>query len=203
MELLNDTTLFAIVASLLHVINYNATAQLEYNTRFFTKALGKHAIYYYAVYLVASALLRDHFINEAMKQSENSFGILPSAISLYLGSILFIGGFLLNLWTLKALGIKGMYNGDSFGFLMKAPVTDGPYKYFNDPQYFGTTVAFVGSAIYYRSLPGFIIAFFVGVFFYLSVRFVEGPHLQRIYSKQSKKTKAPSSAPVRILPRRK
>ncbi len=48
-----------------------------------------------------------------------------------------------------------MYNGDSFGYLFDAPVTDGPYQYFNDPQYVGTTVAFIGSAIYYRSILGF------------------------------------------------
>ncbi len=37
----------------------------------------------------------------------------------------------------KALGLKGMYNGDSFGYLMDARVTSGPYKYFTDPQYVG------------------------------------------------------------------
>jgi hypothetical protein len=151
-------TLAALVASFLHVTNYNATAHLEYNTRIFTKVslltfpcitisltphttlltssafqyplltlltpytptllmppfthstphstrtaplhltlrltlhlsphstphstphtlklhlkvIGKHAIYVYAVYLILSALVRDHFINEAMKSTENS-----------------------------------------------------------------------------------------------------------------------------------
>ena len=37
-------------------------------------------------------------------------------------TVLFVAGVLLNLWTLQALGIKGMYNGDSFGHLMKEPV---------------------------------------------------------------------------------
>jgi len=39
-----------------------------------------------------------------------------------LSTVLFVAGVLLNLWTLQALGIKGMYNGDSFGHLMKEPV---------------------------------------------------------------------------------
>ena len=82
-------------------------------------------------------------------------------------------GILLNIWTLQALGIKGMtsccsarhgipadcwpgmYNGDSFGWLMDAPVTGGPYTFFNDPQYVGTTAAMLGSAVYYNSLNGY------------------------------------------------
>eukprot|EP00026_Physarum_polycephalum_P018554 Phypoly_transcript_20186.p1 GENE.Phypoly_transcript_20186~~Phypoly_transcript_20186.p1 ORF type:complete len:198 (+),score=23.30 Phypoly_transcript_20186:89-682(+) len=186
-KFLDTPTLTAIIASVLHVTNYNATAHLEYNTRIFSKILGKHAIYIYAVYLVASALVRDHFINEAMKFSQNSLVLLPHDVASVLGTGLFIFGILLNLWTLQALGIKGMYNGDSFGFLMDAPVTGGPYKFFNDPQYFGTTAAFLGSAIYYQSRSGYIIAAVVGLIFYISVKFIEGPHLNRIYSAKNKK----------------
>lgn len=48
-----------------------------------------------------------------------------------------------------------MYNGDSFGWLMDAPVTGGPYTFFNDPQYVGTTAAMLGSAVYYNSVNGY------------------------------------------------
>jgi len=44
------------------VANYNITAQFEHHTRRITKLLGPNAVYYYAVYLILSALLRDHFI---------------------------------------------------------------------------------------------------------------------------------------------
>jgi Phospholipid methyltransferase len=47
----------------------------------------------------------------------------------YVGGGFFVYGVLLNLWTLQALGIKGMYNGDSFGHLMDAPVVNGPFRY--------------------------------------------------------------------------
>jgi len=79
-----------------------------------------------------------------------------------------------------------MYNGDSFGHLFDAPVTGGPYQYFNDPQYVGTTLAMVGSTVYYRSLVGFAVAVVMGIVFWVSVRFVEGPHMQRIYSQKRK-----------------
>ena len=90
-----------------------------------------------------------------------------------IGGTLFVLGFALNLWTLQALGIKGMYNGDSFGWLFDAPVTGGPYQYFSDPQYVGTTAAAVGSAFYYRSVDGFLLAVAMGIVFYISVHYVE------------------------------
>jgi len=177
----DQVTVTAVVASLLHVVNYNATAHLEHRTRIFTRIIGRHAVYCYAVYLVLSALLRDYFINQAVAASQNTLVLFSPHVAFFLGGALFVGGFLLNLWTLKALGIKGMYNGDSFGFLMKELVTDGPYAYFNDPQYVGTAGAFLGAAIYNQSLNGYVIAVAVGIIFYLSAKFVEGPHMAQIY----------------------
>ncbi len=48
-----------------------------------------------------------------------------------------------------------MYNGDSFGYLLKKPVSGGPYKYFDDPQYFGTTLCLLGYAIKHQSRIGY------------------------------------------------
>ncbi|KAJ3325944.1 hypothetical protein HDV06_002329 [Boothiomyces sp. JEL0866] len=133
----------AALAIILHVVNYNATAQIEHATRIFTKAIGKNAVYYYAVYLVASALVRDHFIQQAVILDQGSFVFAAKPVMQALGWTSGAIGILMNLWTLKALGIKGMYNGDSFGFLMDAPVTDGPYKYMQEPQYNGTTIVLI------------------------------------------------------------
>eukprot|EP01027_Heterolobosea_sp_BB2_P009337 GEZU01013773.1.p2 GENE.GEZU01013773.1~~GEZU01013773.1.p2 ORF type:complete len:104 (+),score=31.71 GEZU01013773.1:27-314(+) len=81
---------------------------------------------------------------------------------------------------------KGMYNGDSFGWIMDAPVTTGPYVYFNDPQYVGTTLALLGYAVQYQSLVGYVLTVCMGVVFWISVKFVEGPHMHRIYSNKKK-----------------
>lgn len=99
--------------------------------------LGKFAIYIYAVYLVCSALLRDHYINIALQMNSNTVlapfvfpseplaksNLLDDNVAKIIGTTLFVVGIFLNLWTLKVLGIKGMYNGDSFGYLFDAPVT--------------------------------------------------------------------------------
>ncbi|GJJ78162.1 phosphatidylethanolamine/phosphatidyl-N-methylethanolamine N-methyltransferase [Entomortierella parvispora] len=176
----------AILSMILHVANYNVTARFEYNTHGFTKAIGKNAIYFYAVYLILSALVRDHFIHLAVGPDAGSFIIFPAAVATVLGAVCFVSGALLNLWTLKSLGIKGMYNGDSFGFLFDAPVTDGPYQYMSDPQYVGTTLSLVGTAIYYQSLIGYVLAADMYIIFWVSVLFFEGPHMNRIYSQKPK-----------------
>lgn len=174
--------LMASGAIVLHVLNYNATAQIEHRTRLFSKLLGRNAIYIYAVYLVISALIRDHFIQLALRADQGSLDLELKPLS----GFLFVVGVLLNIWTLKALGVKGMYNGDSFGFLMDAPVTDGPYAFLNEPQYVGTALCLLGSSLYYQSLNGLILTAFLYFVFMLSVVFVEGPHMKRLYSKKQK-----------------
>eukprot|EP01096_Ripella_sp_DP13-Kostka_P003122 TRINITY_DN1447_c0_g1_i1.p2 TRINITY_DN1447_c0_g1~~TRINITY_DN1447_c0_g1_i1.p2 ORF type:complete len:192 (+),score=66.34 TRINITY_DN1447_c0_g1_i1:33-578(+) len=179
-----DQLVIATLGIVLHVVHYNASARIEHKTRIYTKVLGKNAIYYYGVLLIVSALFRDFLIEKALETDKNSFELLPGPVALWISIALFVFGFGLNLWTLKALGFKGMYNGDSFGFLMDAPVTGGPYKYFNDPQYVGTTIAMLGSAVYAQSLHGYLLTVVMGLVFYVSVVFFEGPHLTRIYSKK-------------------
>jgi len=94
-----------------------------------------------------------------------------------------------------------MYNGDSFGFLFDTPVTGGPYRFLSDPQYVGTTMAALGSSIAYRSVNGFVLAIVIGFTFYLSVKFVEGPHLRRIY-RNAKSKQTTSSNKNKASPKR-
>ncbi|KAJ3303276.1 hypothetical protein HDV03_004014 [Kappamyces sp. JEL0829] len=186
-----QSVLTASAAIVLHVFNYNATARLEHATGLLTRVLGGRnvAIYLYALYLVGSALIRDHFIQIALQQDRNSLEtLLPPSVTI-VGAIAFASGVLLNLWTLHALGIKGMYNGDSFGWLMEAPVTSGPYRWMDEPQYNGTTLALVGSALWYRSLDGLVLAAVLYLVFMVSVHFFERPHMLRLYANKSKKSK--------------
>eukprot|EP01104_Vermistella_antarctica_P002915 TRINITY_DN1309_c4_g1_i1.p1 TRINITY_DN1309_c4_g1~~TRINITY_DN1309_c4_g1_i1.p1 ORF type:complete len:194 (+),score=30.26 TRINITY_DN1309_c4_g1_i1:187-768(+) len=178
--------LVASLAIALHVANYNITAQVEYSTRIITKVFGRHAVFGYALFLVLSALIRDEFVSACVDADANSLVLLPEHIATPLGWLIFVLGFLLNLWTLKALGIKGMYNGDSFGWVMSAPVTDGPYVYWNDPQYVGTVAAMFGYALLRQSANGYALTVVMAVVFFVSVKFVEGPHMNRIYSNKKK-----------------
>jgi len=172
----------------LHVAHYNFTAQLEHKTRIFTKMIGKNAVYYYAVLLIVWACVRDYYIMKALEVDENSLILFPDGVNKIVGAIVSLIGFGINIWTLSALGVKGMYNGDSFGYLFDEPVTTGPYKYMSDPQYVGTFIAAIGSAIMYQSLAGYVLAFAVYAVFLLSVKFIEGPHMRRLYAGKQKKS---------------
>ncbi|OUM66845.1 hypothetical protein PIROE2DRAFT_5825 [Piromyces sp. E2] len=172
----------------LHVAHYNFTAQLEHKTRIFTKTLGSNAIYIYGGLLIFWACVRDWYIMKALEVDRNSVSvnfvlirnnsvlmIFPTGVDTIVGGALSLIGFGINIWTLSALGFKGMYNGDSFGYLFDEPVTTGPYKYMSDPQYVGTFIAAIGSAVMYQSIAGY-------------VKFVEGPHMRRLYAGKQKKS---------------
>ncbi|KAJ3149513.1 hypothetical protein HDU86_006918 [Geranomyces michiganensis] len=186
----------AAIAIVLHVANYNATAQLEHHTRIFTKIFRSPAVYIYALYLVGSALVRDHYIMQAIETDANSYVLFTRDMSELIGHALIAIGVLLNIWTLKALGIKGMYNGDSFGYLMSAPVTSGPYRLFSDPQYVGTTLALLGYAVKFQSLRGYVLTAIMYATFWVSVKFVEGPHMKLLYGSKSATGSSPASASV-------
>lgn len=75
-----------------------------------------------------------------------------------------------------------MYNGDSFGYIKKKPVTGGPYRFFDDPQYLGTTVVLLGYTVLNQSRIGYGLTGIIYLVFNMSVAFIEGPHMKRIYS---------------------
>ncbi|KAI9001710.1 phospholipid methyltransferase-domain-containing protein [Gaertneriomyces semiglobifer] len=174
----------AAAAIVLHVANYNLTARLEHSTRIFTKIFRSSAIYLYAVYLIVSALVRDHYVMQAVESSTNSYILFTKHDATLIGNGLITFGILLNIWVVKSLGIKGTYNGDSFGYLMDAPVTGGPFRFFNDPQYVGTTAALLGYAVKHQSIVGYALTAVLWVVFSLSVKLFEGPHMNRIYAKK-------------------
>jgi len=85
------------------------------------------------------------------------------------------------------------YENESFGWVMDAPVVDGPYQYFSDPQYVGTTFALLGHAVAERSPLGLskrllralimrecdidvssiVLTVVLGIVFAISVKFLE------------------------------
>ncbi|KAJ3003795.1 hypothetical protein HKX48_001556 [Thoreauomyces humboldtii] len=189
----------AAIAIVAHVANYNATAQLEHYTRIFTKArliFRSPAVYLYAVYLIVSALVRDHYVMRAIEGDVNSYVLFTYDMAHLIGNALIGSGIALNIWTLKALGVKGMYNGDSFGHLMSAPVTDGPYTFFSDPQYVGTTLALLGYAVKFQSVTGYALTAVLYATFWISAKFIETPHMLELYKNAGKKTTVTKKATV-------
>ena len=158
--------------------------------------MGSNAVYYYAVYLLISAAIRDKFINDAIMADQGSLHIFSTELSKTVGSLLVCFGVFLNLWTLSVLGVKGMYNGinifysgDSFGFLMDSIVTTGPFVYLDDPQYIGTSIASLGASLYFKSVVGLKLTLIMYSVFRVSAKYVEGPHLKALYDKRITRSK--------------
>ena len=80
-----------------------------------------------------------------------------------------------------------MYNGDAFGYLLPKRITSGPYKWFDDPQYFGTTLCLLGYAIKHQSRIGYGLTGVMYLVFSFSVMLCEGPLSAKIYAEREKK----------------
>ncbi|KAJ3227902.1 hypothetical protein HK099_008312 [Clydaea vesicula] len=171
--------LISIFFIVFHVLFYNSIARLEFNTKIFTKIFGRSAVYVNALLLILSALIRDHYVMRTILLDAGSKPFFDLETSYFIGSTLCYLGIFLNLWTLYTLGFIGMYNGDSFGYLMDAPVSGGPYVMFDDPQYFGTTMVLLGYAIINQSRLGYGLAGVLYIVFHLSVSILEGPHMEK------------------------
>ena len=52
-----------------------------------------------------------------------------------------------------ALGITGTFLGDYFGILMDHRVEGFPFNILRDPMYVGSTMCFLGGALWWVSLP--------------------------------------------------
>ncbi|TPX43425.1 hypothetical protein SeLEV6574_g05064 [Synchytrium endobioticum] len=160
-------------------------AQIEYTTHIMTRAIGRNAVYYYSALIFTLSLIRDYYVLRCMERDAASLKVDPDT-AFSIGYALILVGLFLNFWVLQVLGVRGMYNGDSFGFLFDAPITNGPFQFFSDPQYVGASMAFLGYAIKVRSTVGLGLALVAMSTYFISVNFIENPHMHRIYSNAAK-----------------
>jgi phosphatidylethanolamine N-methyltransferase len=73
--------------------------------------------------------------------------------------------------SIYALGVTGTYLGDYFGILMSSRVTGFPFNVLNDPMYVGSTLAFAGGALLYRSPAGLGISALVWVVYAIALKY--------------------------------
>jgi len=65
--------------------------------------------------------------------------------------ILLVGGGQVLVWSSTwQLGITGTFLGDYFGILMDNRVTSFPFNIIENPMYIGSTLSFVGVALWYE-----------------------------------------------------
>jgi len=91
-----------------------------------------------------------------------------------------------------ALGVTGTYLGDYFGILMDHKVESFPFNVTDAPMYYGSTMSFLGGALWYGSPGGVFLTGVVFVAYSLALRF-EDPFTTMIYTNREKERSKKSS----------
>lgn len=181
---------------------WNSVAQNEYRHKTITKLLGNRP--YYGCYLLGASIfllgiLRDHLYNQALiKQPINGYLALPFVK--YFGGLLIVAGQILVLSSMYALGVTGTYLGDYFGILMPHIVTGFPFNVVSDPMYFGSSLSFIGVALWFAKPAGLILSVLLSVVYVIALKF-ESPFTAEIYKKAASAT-ASSSSTTKTAPKK-
>lgn len=101
----------------------------------------------------------------------------------YLGTIVFLIGFIIMLWCIISFAIKGR------GTLSPADPTQklvvlGLYRFSRNPMYVGVVGMLIGEAIYFQSINLCVYAFVVFAGFHLFVLLHEEPRLKRDFGEE-------------------
>lgn len=92
---------------------------------------------------------------------------------------------MLVLSSMWALGVTGTYLGDYFGILMDDIVTGFPFNVTNNPMYYGSTLSFLGTALWFGKPAGVLVTVFVLLMYLIALRFEE-PFTAEIYAKRER-----------------
>lgn len=103
--------------------------------------------------------------------------------------MLVICGNILVLSSMWALGITGTYLGDYFGILMDEMVTGFPFNVTDAPMYYGSTMSFLGTALWFGKPVGVVLTGLVFVVYKVALSF-EDPFTAGIYAKREREEKA-------------
>lgn len=179
-----QTAIFFIVFNPLY---WNFGARLEYNTKLLSKlSLGskKLAVYLFSLSVFSLGIVRDETYREAIQLQKTS-PFLDTPFFTLLGAACFGIGSVFVLSSMYKLGIVGTYLGDHFGFLKKERITDFPFNYLDNPMYDGSSLCFLGTALFYAKPAGIWCSLLVYAM-YRVVELIEEPFTAKIYSNDAK-----------------
>ncbi|KAL2419721.1 Phosphatidyl-N-methylethanolamine N-methyltransferase [Exophiala dermatitidis] len=174
----------AAAAIAFNPIFWNVVARLEYNTHFLTKIFRSpyYGCYALAVTIFSLGILRDSLYKSALDEQP----LYPPLHQPVLGAVLFAIGNVLVLSSMWALGVTGTYLGDYFGILMDHKVEGFPFNVTGAPMYWGSTLSFLGTALYAGRAAGVLLTLEVFVMYWIALKF-EDPFTAQIYAKKESK----------------
>ncbi|KAI9804351.1 MAG: Phosphatidyl-N-methylethanolamine N-methyltransferase [Piccolia ochrophora] len=162
----------------------------EYRHKFMTKAFGGNsrlACYVLAGTIFSLGIFRDLLYERALRH-QPSHPLLDTPIATYLAYALLAAGNTLVLSSMWALGITGTFLGDYFGILMEDRVTSFPFNVTGAPMYYGSTLSFLGTALWFGKPAGFLLTLEVLAVYSVALWF-EDPFTGEIYAKRERERK--------------
>ncbi|THU80263.1 phospholipid methyltransferase [Dendrothele bispora CBS 962.96] len=182
-----DWTKSSLYASMLSIsappVLWNLVARNEFRRRTLAKYIGPHAgCITLATIIFAVGLYREVLYIKALDdQPEYSLlrGFKTAAFW-----ILLVTSNLLLITSFSGLGFYGTFFGDHFGILKEERVTRFPFSVLDDPMYVGSTIYFVGIAVWYERPAGLMLSLYAALNYYIALKF-ERPFTNMIYGKQN------------------
>ncbi|KAL4785092.1 phospholipid methyltransferase-domain-containing protein [Aspergillus varians] len=178
-----DTLKYAALSVAFNPIFWNIVARAEYRSHYLTRIFGSpyYGCYFLAVTIFSLGILRDHIYQLAL-EDQPYYAPVHQPI---LGVAIFAVGSVLVLSSMYSLGVTGTYLGDYFGILMDAPVTGFPFSVTGSPMYWGSTLNFLGVALYRGKVAGILITAQVFVLYWFALKW-EDPFTAEIYAKRER-----------------
>ncbi|EME87613.1 uncharacterized protein MYCFIDRAFT_62485 [Pseudocercospora fijiensis CIRAD86] len=169
---------------------WNLAARSEYRNKTITKLAGgnpRYGCYALAVTIFSIGLIRDALYERALR-AQPSHPALEGFLSQGFAVGLVASGNVLVLSSMWALGVTGTYLGDYFGILMDHIVTEFPFNVTRSPMYYGSTLSFVGTALWYGKPAGLALSGLVLFVYQIALAF-EDPFTAEIYAKRDREQK--------------
>ena len=175
----------AVALTVLSMIALSLLPHLQYKYKLLSRMTNgdmKRAADFLALILIHMGTFKNYAFFEALFNNESFsvdqwyyFSIMP------LGGIFILAGGILVIFSFKKLGLRGMYFGDHFGFLLDKRVNEFPYNYLQNPQYVGTNMVYLGLSLLTRSFTGIVLTGFVIFMYEIFWLFMESKKLNEFY----------------------
>ncbi|KAI9839922.1 MAG: Phosphatidyl-N-methylethanolamine N-methyltransferase [Sarea resinae] len=154
---------------------WNIVARQEYKNKVLTKLFGgdsRRGCYFLAVVIFSLGIFRDALYERALRD-QPAHPLLQTKASTYAALSLIAAGNVLVLSSMWALGVTGTYLGDYFGILMNDRVTSFPFNVTDSPMYYGSTLSFFGTALWFGKPAGVLLTIQILAVYLIALRFEE------------------------------
>ncbi|KAF1817516.1 phosphatidylethanolamine N-methyltransferase [Eremomyces bilateralis CBS 781.70] len=171
---------------------WNIAARQEYHNKVITKLFGgssRIGCYALGVTIFSIGIIRDLLYERALREQPSSPTLASSPIVNPLAVMLFASGNVLVLSSMWVLGVTGTYLGDYFGILMDEKVTSFPFNVTDAPMYWGSTMSFLATALWFGKPAGILLTGIVAAVYQVALQF-EDPFTGEIYAKRERERKA-------------